>query len=332
MTLIAAPVINTGLDLSKMSTVVAKMATSIIRKYFKTLDCTRHFATDYDVTKAKKYPKLVVKGKLRKYDGTIKTNAGDVILSDRQLVVTVGQKELGLEPESFRDTWAAEMANISEGRVPLEVYILEDYSKNSLLDIDADIFYKGDTANVAFAGLPGEIADGLEKKLLAETTGGSPAIVPVSVPVFNEGTGSGLNAVAGNYNTVCFTVWNAQLQAIKKMPTDMFISYDHYAGFGRSYRREFGHEATYSKDALDQEFIYLDGTQKKCRLIPASWLGNSSRLIVAPYGAIRIGTDIKQMATSIKIMDMGYVYAYLCKIVFGVQIIDLEAVTISSRA
>ena len=112
----------------------------------------------------------------------------------------------------------------------------------------------------------------------------------------------------------------------------MFISIDNFAAFGRSYRREFGHEATYNKDSLDQEFVFLDGTQKKCKLRPASWLGNSNRLIVAPYGAIRIGTDIKGMAGSIKVMDMGYVYVYLMKIVFGVQVIDPVAVTISSQA
>ena len=321
-----------GLDLSKMSTVQAKMASTVIRKYYRALDAARHFATDYDVTNSKKYPKLLVKGKLRKYDGSIKVKAGDVVLSDRELTVKVGQKELPLEPESFRNTWAADMANITEGKIPMEIAILEDFSKNSLEDIDQDIFYKGDFSNLTFAEEPAGVADGLEKKLLAETTGPNPAIVPVSVPAFDEGTGSGLNAVAGNYNTICKKVWRALKPAVKKMPTDMFISFDNYEKFGNSYRREFGNEAKYDSTVLEQEFIYLDGTQKKCRLIPASWLGDSNRLICAPYGAIRIGTDIKAMATSIKIMDMGYWFAYLCKVVFGVQIIDVDVISISSQS
>lgn len=334
MAVIPNPVVNPALDLTKMSVAIGAYAANIVRQRFRQLDCAKHFDVDMNVTSSKKYPKLIVKGKLRKYDGAIKTTAGSVILSDRELVVKVGQKELPLEPESFRNTWAANMANISEGRVPLEVYILEDFTKNSLQDIDQEMFYKGnkDTTVPAEVGTPIEIADGLEKLLLACTTGPNPSIIPVSVPAFDAGSGSGLNAVAGNYNSICKTVWKAQNPALKKEAVDMFLSIDNYDAFGTSYRREFGHEAKFDKDSLDQEFIYLDGTQKKCRIRPASWLGNSNRIIVAPRGAIIIGTDINGMVGSIKVMDMGYVFVYLQKIIFGVQIIDTDAVTISSQS
>lgn len=328
MATIPAPVINTGLDLTKMGIVIAKMASTLVRKYFKNTDATKQIPIDYDVTKSKRYGKVLVKGRFRKYDGAIKTTDGQVILSDRELNVGVGQKELPLEPEQFRNTWANEMADISAGKVPLEIYILDDYTKNSMQDLD-ELFYKGDTASTDSLL---KICDGLEKIMLAETTGATPAIVPVSVPAFDAGSGSGLNAVAGNYNAVCKTVWRAQQQALKENETDMYLSIDNYAYFGESYRREHSHEATYNKDVLDQEFVYLDGTQKKCKIRSASWLGASNRVWVFPKGAIRIGTDIKQMVGSIKFKDEGYYYLYLCKMVFGVQIIDLEAVTVSSRA
>lgn len=334
MAVIPQPVVNPGLDLTKMSTAIGRFAANILRKRFRELDCSKHFDTDLDVTSSKKYPKLIVNGKLRKYDGAIKTTAGQVILSDRELTVKVGQKELPLEPESFRNTWAAEMANITEGQVPLEVYILEDYVKNALEDIDQEIFYKGnkDTVDEDEVGTPIEINDGLEKLLIACTTGSTPSIVPVSVPAFAIGTGTGTTFTGGNYNSNLKTVWKAQKKAMKKENVDIFISIDNFANFGDSYRKEFGFEAKYDKDALEQEFIYLDGTQKKAKVRPASWLGDSNRIIIAPRGAIRIGTDIKGMLGSIKIMDMGYIYVYLMKVVFGVQIVDPEAVTISTQS
>lgn len=331
MSLIPAPVINPTLDLSKATASVPLYAAEIMRKRFGNLDAARQFMTHMDVTKSKKFRKIVVNGSLRKYDGAVKTGNNAIALSDRELSVKVGQKELPVEGEAFRDTWANQMAKISEGRVPMEEYILDDFIKNSFVDLDK-IFWKGDTTLPANAGLPEEICDGLEKILLGLTTGATPEIVPVSVPVFNEGSGSNLNAVGGNYNDNMFKVWNAHVDAVKKEPVDMFLSYGNYAAAARSYRREFGNEATFNKDDYNQEFFYLDNTQKKCRVFPASWLGTSNRIVSCKYGAIVTGTDLAQMVTSVDIQKNGYIFLYLMKVVFGVQVVDPEAVRISSQA
>lgn len=331
MSTIPAPVVTPTLDLAKATAAVAKYAPEIMRKRFGHLDAARQFMSHLDVTKSKKFRKIVVSGSLRKYDGAVKTGNNAIALSDRELSVKVGQKELPVEPEAFRDTWANEMAKISEGRVPMEQYILDDFVKNSFVDLDK-IFWKGDSTLLANAGLPEEICDGLEKILLGLTTGGSPDIVPVSVPAFDEGTGSFFNGTAGNYNNNMFKVWNAHLDAVKKEPVDMFVSYANYAAAQRAYRREFGGEMKFDKDEYDQEFFYLDNTQKKCRVFAASWLGTSNRIICAKYGAIVTGTDLAQMVTSVDIQKIGYIFLYLMKVVFGVQAIDPEAIRISSQA
>lgn len=328
---VPAPNLNTTLDKSKLSAVAAKYSPDIIQQRIKTAEFNQHFLVDRDISNSRRYPKVVVDGKIRPYDGQVKAN-GSVTLSDRELVVKVGSKEMNIDPEFFRYTWASEMENLTEGnRIPLEVYILKQFIDKALADLDDETVYLGDiAANPASTSSAILVCDGLNKIFADLTTSG--ILVPISTPAHTEGTGWNDGFTDGNVIDNVKKVWKGFTPTLRKEQITIFCSYDVYEMYGNNYRRRHNKEAKYDKTILDAEFITIDGTRGKARLMPASWLGTSSRLIGTVNGAIRVGTDVPNMISSIKVQEVGYNFVFLMKVAFGIQVIDTDGLRINTLA
>lgn len=312
---------QTELNIDKAKQYAGKYAKEILRHLFQQLEITKHFAVDYDVKFAKRYPKIVTKTGIRPYDGKIDADASNIELSDRDLQVSVGQTEMVIDPEKFRNTWATEETDISKGKVALEVYILEDFLASILEAINNDIFFFADKSST---DKHLKIIDGLEKKIEALITAGDTA--PIITPAFTETVG-----VFGNITAVGTTIpnikkiWKSFTIPQRKKTIYIDVSYDIYEMYVNSYRKEFGHECSYSKTAVEGDQLVIDGTGGKAILRRASWLGDSQRVIAHILGAVRLGTDIDQFVGSIDIQKLGYLWVYMVKVVLGLEVIDPEA-------
>ena len=313
---------KTPLDVSKAKAYNGLYAKQILRRLFQELEIAKHFAIDFDVKSSKNYPKIVTKAKIRPYDGKVDSDGSSITLSDRQLTVSVGQTELVIDPEIFRNTWAVETSDPSKGKVALEGYILEDFMNSILESINNGLILLGDKSST---NKEIKLIDGLDKLVEALITAGD--ITPIVTAAHTETLGTfGAITQSGNVISNVKKVWKSFTVPQRKQVIYIDCSYDVYEMYVNSYRVQFGHECAYSKTAIEGDQLVIDGTGGKGILRRSSYLGTSSRLVAYLNGAIRLGTDLDTFAGSVDIQKLGYQWLYMVKIVLGLQIIDLEAV------
>lgn len=316
---------KTPIDLAKAQRYASKWSPTILRRVFQALEITKHLPTDYDVRKSKRYKKVVTTTKIRKYDGKVDGKNTKITLSDRELTVAVGQTEMVIDPENMRDTWASDSANITEGKVALEVYFLEDFLKSIGQEINNNLAYWGDSSSTDETI---NLIDGIHVVLEELISDGE--LTPVITPAHTQSTGTFGNIAQGTIFPNVEKVWKAFSVAQRASTIYSYVSFDSFEKYAKSYRAEFGHECTYNKSDLEKTEIVVDGSGGKHILCRASWMGTSNRIISVIPGALRLGTDVQEFASSLKIQEVGYQWIYLIKVVLGVDVVDTEAIKINN--
>ena len=328
---------NNAVNVSALSAFAKKYAAQMLFRLLNQAEFASHFPVETDIVNEKAYMKIAVYNTIKPYTGTIATAGDEVVYSQRKLSVSVAQSDIAIDPESVRGTPFVNdmLINLTEGKkVYHEGIILAQFLLQALAQLNDSTFYKGDTA------LPGTttnkallVADGLEKKIIEciAASAITDKLTPVVTPAFDAGSGWSSAFTDGNIIESFEAVDDSFSQPYKSLERTIFCSHAAFKAYKKLYKRRHHADPTYEK--FDQGafgFIYLDDTGKKTKIAPATWLGNSSRLINAIDGSIRIGTDIAGMTSSIDIQKIGYLFYYMMKMTFGVQIIDPEAVRINS--
>lgn len=316
-----------SISVSLLSDYAGQYAPGLIRSLVNDAEFARQFPVDKSVTNAQKYPKLKTNAVLGPYTGSKTNTGGEFVLSDKELRVDVGQAVVSIDPEILRREWAGSMEKITEGRVPLERFFLDDFLKKAFSELNDSTFFKGDKANVG-SNQAIKMIDGLEKDLLALVT--ATEITPVTTAAWNAGSGWGASFTDGNVIDGFKAVDNNLPVVYRNMKRTIFCSYDVFDKYCEHYRRRHGWEALFKGQGQDQPRIYLDGTMNKCEIVRATWLGTSSRILDIIDGAVRVGTDTATMASSIDIQKDGFVFWYLMKMVLGVKIVDVEGIRVNS--
>lgn len=328
---------NNSINVSALLAFAKKYAPEMLVRFLNKAEFASHFPVETDVVNEKAYMKIAVNNIIKPYTGKIENAGDEIVYSQRKLSVSVGQSDIAIDPESVRGTPFVNdmLINLTQGKkVYHEGIILAQFLMQVLSQLNDYTFFKGDTS------LPGTttnkallIADGLEKMILncIAASASTDKLVPVVTPAFDAGSGWSSSFNDGNIIESFEAVDDSFSQAYKGFERTIFCSHAAFKNYKKLYKRRHHSDPTFEKfDKGSFGFIYLDDTGFKTKIAPATWLGNSSRLIDAIDGSIRIGTDVAGMTSSIDIQKIGYLFFYMMKMTFGVQIVDPEAVRINS--
>ena len=312
-----------ALNVAALLAYAGKYATEVIESEKQELEVLRHFQVDTAITSSKRFPKMVIGDMLGAYTGDDDTTGNEIVFSDRELKVTVGDFKMAIDPEVLRNTFAGQDSKITDGKIPMEEAFIRYYMRQGFAQFNNGVFWKGDTtlANTT-PNKAKRMMDGLEKDLLAAIA--ATEIVPITTAAFNSGTGWGAAYTDGNTIQGIEAVWNGLKAPYRQKKTHMYLSESVFVKLIDQYTRRQS-----NVDYLDSssDTIILKNTGGKCMVHKCFWLGDSQRVIAANDGAIIVGTDKPTFVSDLKIQERGYKALYLSKMVAGVRIIDTEAVS-----
>lgn len=80
---------------------------------------------------------------------------------------------------------------------------------------------------------------------------------------------------------------------------------------------------------LDLGITYLPKTNKKCMILPASWMGSSHQLNCTPKENLIYGTDAASDMNTIRVLPDVYTLKYAITGVLGFQYQDGDAISMN---
>jgi hypothetical protein len=254
-------------DLSALSSNFVTFGGKIFSKNVNDFDAAMPGIMVYkNVTKPIALPKLSAVGHPVPYASADNTSGNGVAFTDRVLTVNQSKWDMDIDPEQFRNTY------LSDGtEVPFYQFILDQVSKEYLASINDNAAYLGvyDAAGTDAS----DMATGWGTLIAAAVTAG--ALVPVTTAAHSI-----TNAV-GNAELVAegCPVW------MKKKGFKVYCSYGFLEKYKKDYRTRYG----FNFQPTQEGKYMLDGM--KAELVPASWLGTSSRLIATVDNNLVMGTN-----------------------------------------
>lgn len=319
--------LNNALDLTKLLAFASKYAPNIIESLLQELEINRHFSIDTEVTNTKRYPKMSIGNVLKPYTGSKDTTGNEIVFSDRELRVDVGQATMAIDPEIARRTFLALKSKITDGKVPYEEALLRYFLEKIFEQFNGETFWKGDKS---LADNPGNASkrmmNGLELDLLAAIT--ATEITPVVTSAWSGGSGWNAGMTDGNVIQGFQAVWEGLRAPYRKNNSRIFCSENVFKLYCDQYNRRYNRKIEYI-DRSNTE-MEMDGTSGKAIITKAYWLGASNRIMAVNNGAIQVGTDKPNFISEMDIQKDGFNWWYGCKFVAGVRIIDTEAISVNS--
>lgn len=300
----------------------------------------------------------------RPYSVSTTARPGDLKYTGRVLEVSMGKRDMEIEPMQYRDTWQSEVMKpgVNADDIPFEGYVMDQIVTEFAAEINDKTVYFGFDKSLAAAFdtgkaySPGEYmlfnaADGFTDYYLcltsttANQTPVSHAVkwqevnaeaitvgfaVRIAYAISNEGLVPVVTGAISNTNAVAKVelVARSMPVAFQKAGFTVFISYDVWWKYQDDYRERYGKQIQINKDG----FFDIDAFAGKVKLKPCTWMGASQRIIATPKENLIIGTDQLSDANKIdsfvklRTMELG-INLDICT-----QIRDLEAIKVNDQA
>jgi hypothetical protein len=338
-------------------------AKKLITEVINSLDVVKDLKTDRVIDlNGKLLPSIQINPGAQPLNPYVEDNPGSGrTLSGRMLMVKDCMKIIHMIPDEFRSSFMSAMLEPGAKQVPMAEWIwkaemeklgqeINDNFYNQIYKADAPYFnpsstYTANTSYVKFGALeriykcisntsPGESPlthpakwedvthlsqyDGPAKIIADEITAGN--ISPVL-------TGA---ITSANAYTKVHDVYNAMTTAHKNAGGVIRVSYDVFQKF-------LEHEKTLYPNALDQNMgdgkKYIYGSARKWEIKPATWMGNSQRIIVDMKGEnLCVGTNLAGIPGLSKTIETLHGFKSVAKWTFGFQIADLSVFYCNNQA
>lgn len=326
----------------------------------------KHIDVQLNVKSKLKLTKLKVTANVRPYSATEHLQ-GTAVYSGRDLEVHRGKSEMSVEVLKYRDTWMNEVlkGEIDPVKIPFAEYFFAEYTKEIGTEINNRTLYWGfDTSDaVAFdAGdtyAVGDIvtftpAGGVEHyyKCIATTTAGQsptthaakwqiydaeaffPGFKSIIDQAITDGDLTEISSGVVNSGSTALAAMKEVYRALpapyKNVETELFCSHTDFEylldGISDKYHQYSGNQEGATS------VIYLPDTDRKCRVMPATWLNGSRRLIATPKANLVFGTNLLADFNKFNIVQ-SELWTIKMGVVFegGVQIRDFGAMAIGDQ-
>jgi hypothetical protein len=358
----------TAADVSALAAFPGQYEKQLFSTLINSMDIAKDITVIPNVKKALNLTKLRVKKGARPYSGTHEPDTGDLIYTPRKLSVTVGKRDLLIDPEDYRSTWMADQTGAGSGAnkktIPFEQYVwaqvmmalgaeLNDETAYFGLDLSAltvtawgnGTVYTGGTDYVTF-GSPTR----WYKCITTTTAGQSPTTTPakwkditaiviakgLGTIIADEITAANLAATATGAitdgptaKTAFKKLFRSHVDAYKNAGLITFCSYTDY-----EYLLDGLSENTKytNPDGSPVGQLYLPETGKKNLIKPVTWMNGSRRLICTPAENLLLGTDLLSDMNDISAIQDVYTLKTGIKFTLGFQIRDLSALRVGDQA
>jgi hypothetical protein len=289
---------------------------------------------------------------------------GDLDYSGTTLEVEMGKRDLLIEPYKYRDTWMSEVMRpgVNPDDIPFAAYVWDQVIKELQAELNDQTIYFGFDKSTAVA-----FAAGATYAVGAYITFNNGVFTDYYQCVTNTVAGESPTTAPAkwkmvNAEAICVGFGKRIADAItagKIVPvaTGAVTSADAYGQFTQLWRsmpipyRKAGANiyASWSlADSLMDDFenkvskyvemdpltgdMFLAKTERKCRIVRATWMTGSGRLICTPKENLLIGTDLlsdtQKINTDIQLrtIEAGIDFE------LGTQIRDFEAIRVSNVA
>jgi hypothetical protein len=357
-----------AVDVSALAAYPGEYEQQLFSTLINSLDIAQDIMVMPNVKNKVNMTKLTVGNGARPYSATHEPGAGDLDYTPRVLSVSVGKRDLLIEPEAFRATFMAKMVGPGSGAskmdIPFAQYVWTEVMKSLARELNDEVAFFGldssDITITAFAtgGSGYAVGDYVTfgtapkrwyKCIATAADTESPATHPakwqdVTARVITRGLGtlivdeiadSNLAATAtGVVNSGATALaafkklFRAHSDAYKKAGLITFCSYTDY-----EYLLDGLTETTkYTKEDASAGFVYLPETGKKNIIKPATWMNGSRRLICTPAENLILGTDLLSDLNDISVIPDVYTLKTGIKFVLGFQIRDLSAIKVGDQA
>lgn len=313
-------------DLSAITKWIGKNRKSLYRRLYDKMDIANDITLVPNIKDSMILPNLSIENGPGPYTGDFQADGNDLTYGDRTLKVEMFQRDLKIHPRKYRTTYLSEGRRRGEDAKNLTIPFAE-YTSQSIIDHNASIlnnetafFGVGKAGFTAFDVATAYVGDGTEyitfiagerlkyfKVIAATTAGQTPLTHPLKFQdarslaiVVGLGTKIDAGRQSGEISRVSATgslatdaldkfteVWRKLPSLIKNAGATMYCSVNSV---------EYLIDDMVSKvnkyTESDSTVLYLPKTQKKCRILPASWMGESEKLICTPRTNLMMGTDL----------------------------------------
>lgn len=290
---------------------------------------------------------------------------GNMLYSNRDLIVEEFQRDLAIDPKKFRTTYLEALRGEGEGalnkNIPMQQLFNTVYMEKLAEEFVLSVIYQGlgkaayTAYNAASTYAVGDrIAftanstndDSSEVRYyvctVITTAGQNPETHPAkwtdeSARAVTKGIGAYLaDAItAGDITPVTTGVTDATdtYEACVEVYRDLDPAYKMadeillYVSHNKYEQLEDNIENTITKNFMVMDgLLTLPKTSKKCRIIAAPFMGESNRIIATLPRNFVFGTDLESDMNDIDVQKQGYALWYMTEGVAGLQIADTQAI------
>ncbi len=307
-------------DTTALSAYAGKYEKALFATLRNSLDIFNDITVIPGIKNTLKLTKLTVKDGVRGYREQFDAADDDLKYSGRDLSVELLKRDILINPLKYRNTFMSEMMKpgVNPDDIPFAKYVTEQTMIKIAQEVNDSAYLaaKGDFSSVAksFDGLGTIIA----AAIAAETATAGTGLVPVAT-----GAITNVNAVS------------KVEQMIKSMPVayrragfEVFMSYDVFDKYNEDYRERYKKYL----EANDNGVYTVDNTARKVKIVPATWMGSSQRLISTPKANLLAGVDalgdMDKIHTDVELEILKWRVLFA----MGFQIRDLNAIKVNDQA
>ncbi|MBE7177730.1 MAG: hypothetical protein INR69_15080 [Mucilaginibacter polytrichastri] len=307
-------------DTSALAAYAGKYEKKLFAVLRNSLDILQDVTTVPGIKNTLKLTKLSVKDGVRAYREQFDAADDDFKYSGRDLSVELLKRDISINPLKYRPTWMSEVmkTGVNPDDIPFAGFVSEQTAIKVAQEVNDNCYLavKGAGTSVAttFDGLGTLIA----AAIAAETAVAGTGIAPVATGAISNTT-----AVAKFEQMM-----KAMPVAYRRAGFNIYCSFDTFDKYNEDYREKY---KKYLEQNTNGEY-YIDNTGRKVRIVPATWMGTSQRLISTPKENLLAGVDglgdMDKIHTDIELEILRWRMLFA----LGFQIRDLAAIKVNDQA
>lgn len=298
----ASPVLN-------LTAFNGDVAQELLTEVVNTLDCAKETKVLTNIPYKVILPKFTASAGARPYrlqEDFVDTLNG----TDRTLEIKRAKMDFLIEPEKFRTTYLQQVRSglTDPNAIPYENFLMEMQFKKFLAEINDSTAYLG-VYNASGTNAVA-IADGWGTILAALISGS--AVAPETLGTINN-----TNAVSKFQ-----TLYRSMPEAFRNMETVLNCSYEMFDNYKDNLPSGTNIVFVNTNNPEGEEQLYLLGSNKRCKIVPRTWMSGSERIIITPKDNLVMGLGFGNDAPTIEIIPA--LSSLKCRINYfvGFQIAD----------
>lgn len=335
------------------------------KKLFSTLLNGLDFMQDttgiFNLKQSLNMTKLTVGSGARPYTSIVTAKSDDLKYTGRTLSVKTGKRDLEIEVEKYVNTWQSEVmaGNINPSQVPMAAYVWQQVIASLQEELNDQTAYFGFDASDASAYDNGAaytegdyITFGSDPedyyKCVADTNAGEdPDSTPakwelVNAEAITQGWGDIIADLITNEdltpvntgaidNSSVFAyaqfkkMWRSLPVPYRKRGATIYCSWNNWDNLYDDFEDKVGKYTDTDQNGNQ----FLKGTARRCMIKPASWMGDSGRLIATPKANMLFGTNMMSDLNKIRRIEQLHTLQAAIIFVLGFQIRDPEAMRVN---